>query len=671
MRLVADLLDPFPGRTARALEISVVCMFVVLISTAYGIPDPATSTYVIFFAAKEDCGGSIIANVALVVVVTLVVAIAFGFALLSLNSPEARILLLCGWSFGMFFLATASKLAPIAGTIGLIVAYAIDLFASAPLGEVATRGLLYAWLFVAMPMGVFLVYNLLFGRRPDVLVRDKLARRLHAVAALLSAPNGNVERGLVQKNCQDGNEEHLKLVKMTSLFHFQPPPQVKQLRALIVMTYNLSIAVLAAADTECALPKKLADETTALAEAVAGMAHEGTVRADIAVEPPTAPAVGLCGSIEALVAEIRSVVIDGVVPASDIPYPPAKEKSGLFVPDAFRNPDHTRYALKGTLAVMICYLTFTLLDWPAIHTCMLTCFIVGLTTVGESTQKLLLRISGCLAGAAFGLLSIVYILPRMESIWELMLLIGVVTLPAAWIAVGRPDVSYIGFQAAFALYLCILQGDEPKFDLTIIRDRTIGILFGNLVIYFIFTNVFPVSALSRIREELVRLLTRSRELLHAVPRAQAPFEAGRHAAALQASLEAVERSAIALGYESLNSPAGRRQRETIDLCIASLRAMVEMSCRIAVCSSLDGGQIESGAIARSLEIDTQLANLADALADPGKANFGVERAWKIDDPSMTPLWRQSFARLEESIIHLASALSDYRDLLRIEAESHA
>jgi multidrug resistance protein MdtO len=571
----------------------------------------------------------------------------------------------------MLFLDAASKLAPIAGTIGLIVAYAIDLFASAPLGEVATRGLLYAWLFVAMPMGVFLVYNLLFGRRPDVLVRDELARRLHAVAALLSAPNGNVERGLVQQNCRDGNEEHLKLVKMTGLFHFQPPPQVNQLRALIVMTYNLSIAVLAAADTECALPEKLADETTALAEAVAGLPLEGTVRADIAVEPPAALAVGLCGSIEALVVEIRSVVIDGIVPASDIPHPPAKEKSGLFVPDAFRNPDHTRYALKGTLAVMICYLTFTLLDWPAIHTCMLTCFIVGLTTVGESTQKLLLRISGCLAGAALGLLSIVYILPRMESIWELMLLIGVVTLPAAWIAVGRPNVSYIGFQAAFALYLCILQGDQPKFDLTVVRDRTIGILFGNLVIYFIFTNVFPVSVLSRIRKELVRLLTRSRELLHAVPQAPAPFEAGCHAAALQASLEAVERSAIALGYESLNSPAGPRQRETIDLCIASLRAMVEMSCRIAVCSSLDGGRIEPGAINRSLEIDTQLATLADALANPGEANFGVERAWKIDDPSMTPLWRKSFAGLEESIIHLASALSDYRDLLRTEAESRA
>src|SRR3984957_13741177 len=156
---------------------------------------------------------------------------------------------------------------------------------------------------------------------------------------------------------------------MTSLFHFQPPPQTKQLRALIVMTYHLSIAVLAAADTECALPEKLAEETIALAEAVAGMPHEGTVHADIAVETPAAPAVGLCGSIEALVAEIRSVVIDGVVPASEIPHSPAKEKSGLFVPDAFRNPDHTRYALKGTLAVMICYLTFTLLDWPAIHTC--------------------------------------------------------------------------------------------------------------------------------------------------------------------------------------------------------------------------------------------------------------------------------------------------------------
>jgi multidrug resistance protein MdtO len=669
MRLIADILDPFPGRAARAVEISIVCALVVLVSMTYGIPDPATSTYLVFFAAKEDCGEGIIANIALVIVVTIVVAIAFGFALLSLNSPEARILVLGGWTFAMFFLASASKLAPLAGTIGLIIAYAIDLFGSAPLGEIATRGLLYAWLFVAMPMGVFLVYNVLLGRRPDRLASEIIARRLRAVAALLSNPNGRREREHVGENCKGGNEELLKLVKMTGLFRFQPPSRVKELRALVVMTYNLSVAVLAAVDTEPVVPPQLVTRVEGLTEAVGRTPRAGALSDDAAADISPVTLEGLWGAIETLVADILSVVVNGAVPELAPPHSP-KTKSGFFLPDAFHNPDHTRYALKGSLAVMICYLTFTLLDWPAIHTCMLTCFIVGLTTVGESMQKLLLRITGCLIGAAFGYLAIVYVVPRMDSITELMILIAVVTLPAAWAAVGRPSVSYIGFQAAFALYLCILQGDLPKFDLTIVRDRTIGIIFGNLVIYLIFTQVFPVSVLSRVRGQLLQLLARSRDLLRAVPEAPVPFEAGWHAAALQASLEGVESSATALGYENPNSAAGRRRRDAIELSIASLRSVIDMICRIAVCSSLDREQVRPDVGSESLNVEAQLAELADALASSADASLDAGRAERIEAPLMAPPTRDGFAELERGIGELSSALHGYRRLLRLEANAH-
>jgi hypothetical protein len=40
---------------------------------------------------------------------------------------------------------------------------------------------------------------------------------------------------------------------------------------------------------------------------------------------------------------------------------------GLFVSDAFTNPDYVRYALKGSLAVMICYTLQSAVDWPGIR----------------------------------------------------------------------------------------------------------------------------------------------------------------------------------------------------------------------------------------------------------------------------------------------------------------
>src|SRR5262249_36304429 len=78
----------------------------------------------------------------------------------------------------------------------------------------------------------------------------------------------------------------------------------------------------------------------------------------------------------------------------------SNEPARLFVPDAFTNPDYVRYALKGALAVMICYTLQSAVDWPGIRTCLVTCLIVGLGTEGATVQKGTLRLSGALVGAA-------------------------------------------------------------------------------------------------------------------------------------------------------------------------------------------------------------------------------------------------------------------------------
>ncbi|WP_459694348.1 FUSC family protein, partial [Achromobacter xylosoxidans] len=77
-------------------------------------------------------------------------------------------------------------------------------------------------------------------------------------------------------------------------------------------------------------------------------------------------------------------------------------RAGFFLPDAGSNPEHVAYALKTTAAAMFCYLLYTLLDWPGIHTCVITCYIVSLGTAGETVQKLRLRLAGCVIGALAG-----------------------------------------------------------------------------------------------------------------------------------------------------------------------------------------------------------------------------------------------------------------------------
>src|SRR2546427_480569 len=172
----------------------------------------------------------------------------------------------------------------------------------------------------------------------------------------------------------------------------------------------------------------------------------------------------------------------------------ASEPGRLFVPDAFTNPDYVRYALKGALAVMICYTLQSAVDWPGIRTCLITCMIVALGSEGATVQKGTLRISGALAGAAMGFLAILLLVPRMESITSLTLLVAAGTAVAAWVVLGSPRIAYAGVQIAFAFYACVIQGFEPAWHFYTIRDRLIGILLGNVVITLVFHYIWPVPA---------------------------------------------------------------------------------------------------------------------------------------------------------------------------------
>lgn len=170
------------------------------------------------------------------------------------------------------------------------------------------------------------------------------------------------------------------------------------------------------------------------------------------------------------------------------------EPGGLFVPDAFTNPEYVHYALKGTLAVMVCYVLQSAVNWPGIRTCIITCLIVGLTSEGATLQKGTLRISGALVGAAMGFLAILFLIPGMVSIASLTLVVAAGTAVAAWVVLGSPRIAYAGVQIAFAFYLCVIQGFEPTWYFYTIRDRLVGIMLGNTVITLVFYYIWPVQA---------------------------------------------------------------------------------------------------------------------------------------------------------------------------------
>jgi multidrug resistance protein MdtO len=542
---IGRLLEPRPGRFAFSARLALMCALTVLVAEIYQTPEPALAAYVVFFLNEEDRATSLIMNAALVVVITLIIGLVLIVAIFVADDPMWRFVSIAALSFGFLFLTSASKLRPLASTLALIVGYALDKLGTVQLGEEATRGFLYAWLFVGIPAGVSMVVNLLLAPPPRRVAERAIAMRLELSAAMLRALDERI-RGRFKECLREGVEEIQKWLKLADREKTSPPEDIAALRQAAGSTVVLLSAIdVMDRNPEALLPATLRESLARTLEEMAGILAIGGYPVGIVWEvsdfdPPLTPlAAGVLNDIQ------DAVVRFTVPPNPDAPQEKPKEAKGFFEDDAFTNPEHVQYALKTTAAAMFCYALYSLLDWPGIHTAFLTCYIVSLGTTAETVEKLTLRIVGCLIGAAAGIATMIFLVPSLTSIGSLMIVVFLGAGVAAYVTGGGPRISYAGFQMAFAFFLCVIQGAAPAFDMTIARDRVIGILLGNFVAYLVLTIVWPVSVGKRIDPAIAALLRR----LGAMMTAASPSARRALASQAQSALGAIETDIELAGYE--------------------------------------------------------------------------------------------------------------------------
>ncbi len=544
---IGALLAPFPGRTAAATRITVGCTLTVLVTSLYGTPEAAISAYVIFFINRADRTTSIVMSAAALVLISLIIALVMGIADFSVDDPMRRVACMAVVSAAMLFLTSASKLRPIGAIVAMIIGFALDELGLVPSGEIATRALLYAWLMVAIPIGVNIVVNLLIGPSPRRLATDRLGHCLRLAARGLRGTADN--RGDVDAwhaALHDGVQPVAGWLRLARVEGTVNPADLRALQQAMASTVAILLAVdVARRQAGVPLPAAIATPLADTLDQMASMLDAGGYPVDIALEAP--PIDNLSPVQQAVVRELAAA-INGYAEVGTAAAPAQTAESrhaGFLDADAFTNPDHVRYALKTTGAAMFCYLLYQQLNWPGIHTCFITCYLVSLGTMAETVEKLSLRLAGCLIGAVIGTAAIVCVVPGLSSVGGLLLLVFAGTWISAWVAQGSPRIAYAGFQIAFAFYLCVVQGPAPGFDLTIARDRVIGVLLGNLVVYLVFTRIWPVSIAGRVEPALAALVAQWQALI------DAPQSAARrqHAAAALALHGTITQDLILARYE--------------------------------------------------------------------------------------------------------------------------
>ena len=495
-RLIAE---PSPGRLAFAARLALICTLVAIFAETYTTPEVALTVYLAFFLNKPNRMSGMALTIAITVLITFVVGLLLLLAEPVWTSPATRVSAMASISFVMLFLASASKLKPLASTIALVLAYALDVLGSVPVGELGMRGLLYAWLFVGIPALISAVVNLLVAPSPRSIAQREIAERLRAAADLLMESHDAATSEPARRVTMDDaeTEAHLKLASLEKTSRAEDIAALKGASDCVVIVLSALQLML---DEPQAMPPeniKRAIEIRLLEVAsvfAAGgyAAKVDPVNIDDACTDLAVSAVAFLNAGLTQFGELR--------PDRNAEKP--KENAGFFLPDAFTNPVHMQFAIKVTAAAMLCYLLYSILSWPGIHTALITCFIVSLGTAAESVEKLSLRILGCLVGAGLGLLGMIRVVPWVTSIGGLAVIVFAGAFLGAWIAAGNKHISYAGFQIAFAYLLCVIQGPSPSFNMVVARDRVIGILLGNVVSYFVAIRIWPVSVGQRIDDAL-------------------------------------------------------------------------------------------------------------------------------------------------------------------------
>jgi multidrug resistance protein MdtO len=544
---IVRLLAPQPGRLEMATRLAVICALTVLVVEIYQTPDQALSVYLVFFLNHADRTVSLIVNFVLLALVTVIIGFVLLIAMVVINDPMWRVVSMTAISIAILFVASASKLRPLGGTIALLVGYALDLLGTTPLGigEVATRSLLYAWLFVAIPVGISMIVNLLIAPPPRRLAERAIARGLELSAAMLRVPDEDI-RSQFREHLRTRTAEAQKLLGLADREKTSTPADVAALKQAANSTTLLMSAIdVTDRNPEAGFSLPVTDYLERTFREMSGILRAGRYPIRIGWYPPQ-----MERALTPLEADILGVIKEAISHFAEGPSSgnevkePKKEGGGFFAADAFTNPDPIHYALKTTAAAMFCYFLYSLLDWPGIHTAFLTCYIVGLSTAAESVEKLTLRILGCLAGAAAGYATMIFLMPDLTSITALMVVVFAGSMAAGYVSAGSERISYAGFQAAFAFYLCVIQGSSPAFDLSTARDRVIGILLGNFVAYLAFTNLWPVSIGKRIDPAIATLLRRLATVMTANNSARRAL-----ASQLQSQLAEIETDIDLAGYE--------------------------------------------------------------------------------------------------------------------------
>ncbi len=236
------------------------------------------------------------------------------------------------------------------------------------------------------------------------------------------------------------------------------------------------------------------------------------------------------------------------------------------------------FGFKYALGVIFCLLLVQGLDWPGIDTAMMTCLVIAGPSLGADYRKSILRLLGAGCGGLFAYVFIIVEQPAITTLAGFLLAAAPVYALGAWIAAGGPRSAYFGAQLTYAFNNVVLVDAGPTTDLTLARDRVLGVLVGIGVMWLIDYLVWPHRAKDRLRKPLGAAVLGLREFIRQGGGRSGPTETG--AALIRAidgnlnkTLDLLEQASLEPGAEQ---PEAEAERARVGLIAGDLHRIARI-----------------------------------------------------------------------------------------------
>jgi len=500
-QFLRDELAPYPGRAALVSRMVLCASIAMLINMTFQIPYGAYAALYALTISRENPEATLqdlkstVTGLAIAGAYVLLGAIFFS------GGPILRLIWVLASLFLIFWVLSALANYKVAVRFGYLVAITTPLWDQRIRAEQKVVGTLWAIGSLSLAYLITAVIELIYARLYQLdNVTTALVERLQCTAAVLRSWSAGIsDQAAEQKLTRLATlgTSRMRRDLLRSDYSGETTQKmgavVSLVGRLVDLAANLTHFPPEASNPDRPRLHRLMERIGALATDLLNkrVPEQRDVSADAAV-----------GSVPLLVEMEQTVslmteVLSGYGTWEDYrPLPAlAPPRKPVFLPDAFSNPDHVRFAIRGGLAAGVCYLSYNLIAWQGISTAVATCFVTALTTVGASRQKQILRFSGALIGGVIlGFGAQIFILPGLDSIAGFLVLFLAVTFLAAWISSSGPRLSYLGVQIAISFYLINLQEFKFQTSLAVARDRVAGIFLGLLAMWLIFDQLWGASA---------------------------------------------------------------------------------------------------------------------------------------------------------------------------------